>query len=90
MNLHMEGLMYGKSLCPIIAGEIEVPSGYNNTDEGLLQWLSDNIQYERLYNNVLEFHIRGIFTAWLAELITPAQARQQMLLLFADHFDFAC
>jgi hypothetical protein len=55
-----------------------------------MEWFNDNIQYEVLNDNVIEFDIRGILTNWIIDEITPTQARQQLLELFVDHFDFAC
>ncbi len=90
LSLHIKAVEYGKSLCPIIAGAVTVPSGYQNTDQGFMEWFNDNIQYEVLNDNVIEFDIRGILTNWIIDEITPTQARQQLLELFIDHFDFAC
>lgn len=90
LTLYTRAIEYGKSLCPIIAGQVVVPSGYQNTDQGFMEWFNDSIQYEILNDTVIEFDIRGILTNWVIDEITPTQAREQLLELFTDHFDFAC
>lgn len=90
MNKYLVSIAYGKTIMAILTGETFPPSTYPNTDQGVLQWLLDDLDIDRLYNDPLALDIQLTLNKWIVDGEAAGDIRQQIVNVLADHFGANC
>lgn len=80
-------LPYIKSYYQVLSGESvkQLQEYPDDTDESVLQYVFDTLDGDKLFNEYLYEATQSILDLWLIEDLSSAQARKQLLDLYADH-----
>ena len=90
LDKHIAGISYGKIIMETLSGDYLPPFSYPNTDEGLLQWLLDTFDIDKLYNDPLALDLQLTLNRWVVEGESASEIKQQLLNLLIDCYGFYC
>ncbi len=74
----------------VLSGESFPPSGYANTDHGVLQWLLEDMDIDKLYNDPLALEVQLTLNRWIVDGEPADQIRSQIVDILADNFGLNC
>ena len=90
MDRYVASIAYGKLIMETLSGDALSPFSYPNTEEGLLQWLLDTFDIDRLYNDPLALDIQLTLNKWIVDGEPASEIRQQLINILVVHYGFYC
>ena len=86
IDKYAASITYGKHLMAVLAGQSVTPSGYANTDQGVLQWLLEHMDIDQLYNDPLSLELQLTLNRWIIDNKPADETRTQIISILADNF----